>query len=134
MRLVYGDQKLLFQQSDTRHLGQHACRQELEHLVETATFPLLQDNVDGVKGRVERRVQGQHEDGHGHVDLPGDVQAAGSEEAQNADGEPTQEIRHGHGDQAPRDLHFLVLLVSAGHRRVAAHRPGIIETVMMMMI
>ena len=102
--------------SDTRHLGQHACRQELEHLVETASFPLFQDNVDGVKRRVERRVHGEHENNHGHVDLPGDVQAAGSEEAQYADGEPTQEVGHGHGDQAPRDRRFLVLLVSAGLR------------------
>ena len=68
---------------------------------------LLQQAVDGVEEGVDGRVDGQHEDGHGHVDLAGHADAQGGQHAQQPHGEPAQEVRHGHGEQAARQAALL---------------------------
>ena len=86
--------------------------------------PLLQDHVQVVQERVQRRVERQHEDGHAHVDLSRDGLTARGQQSQKANGEPAQEVGHGDGEEAASDVQILRLSgrVQRGHS-VGADRP-----------
>ena len=83
--------------------------QHLHHPLLLHQSPLLQHHVQRVQKRVERRVERQHEDGHPNVDLARDRESLSRQQAQQTDGEPAQEVRHGDGDQPTRDAQILGL-------------------------
>ena len=74
--------------------------QELTQAILSSTAFLLQVQIEGVQQRVERRIERQHEDGHGHVDLARDGDALGGQQPQQADREPAEKVRHHHTQQA----------------------------------
>ena len=77
-----------------------------EQFAEAALFqssPFLHDGVEGVEEGVECRVDGQHEDGHGHADLARDGSSLRGQQTQETDGEPAEEVGHGHGDEPASD-------------------------------
>ena len=74
--------------------------QELTQAILSSTAFLLQVQIEGVQQRVERGVERQHEDGHGHVDLARDGDALGGKQPQQANREPAQKVRHHHTQQA----------------------------------
>ena len=64
---------------------------------------LFRQQVEGVEERVQRRVEGQHKDGHAHVDVGGDGGAGEGQQAQQADGEPAEEVGQDDGSEAAGD-------------------------------
>ena len=81
--------------------------------------PFFHQYVERVEEGVERRVERQHEDGHGHVDLARDGDASRGQQTQQTDGEPAQQVGHDDGDQTTGDDHVLGL-----SRRVRRHDVG----------
>ena len=77
--------------------------QAFQHLFVTFLAPSLEKEVEGVEERVQRRVDRQHQYGHGHADLPRHQTAPGRQQAQHADGKPAEKVRGRYGDQAARD-------------------------------
>ena len=78
---------------------------------------MLQHPVQRVEEGVERRVDGQHEDGHGHADLARHRHVLGGQQTQQANGEPAEEVGHGHGDEAAGDagVYRLLAALRGGH-------------------
>ena len=84
-------------------------RLQREELFQQSLFsgvlPFLLCHVQRVQEGVERRVERQHEDGHGYVDLARDGSSGGGQQAQQADGEPAEEIGNNDHRQSARDLY-----------------------------
>ena len=77
----------------------------LQQSLVSGVLPFLLYHVQRVQEGVERRVERQHEDGHGHVDLARDGSSGGGQQAQRADGEPAEEIGNNDHRQSARDLY-----------------------------
>ena len=76
------------------------CKQTFLDALIFKSPSFLQHDVQCVEEGVERGVEGQHEDGHGHADLSRDGSATGGQQTEQTDGEPAQEVGHGHGQES----------------------------------
>ena len=81
----------------------HSRFQALQQVRLLCLPAFLHQHVEGVEEGIQRGVEGHHEDGHSDVELPRDGSSCGGQHTQQADREPTQEVRQNNGGQAARD-------------------------------
>ena len=94
-------------------LAQCLLLQQLQQLLLPGSGPVLEDSVERVEEGVDGRVERQDEDSQTHPYLTGDGHLAPGQQTQQANGEPAQEVGHGHTEQTAGDVHVLCLPFSA---------------------
>ena len=88
------------------------CHECFQQSLFPRTSPAGLENSKGVQKGIERRIERQHEDGHGYVDLARNGHVFGSQQTQQADGEPAEKVGHHHCEKAPRHCQIFTSLVT----------------------
>ena len=78
------------------------------------------DDVQRVEEGVARGAEGQHEDGHGHVDLARNGSPTGGHHTRQTEVEAANEVRHGDGEESLDDVQRVEKGVEGG---VAGQHP-----------
>ena len=101
-------------------LGNHLRLEKFQQIHLPRLPSLFHYYIESIEEGVECRVERQHEDCHGHVDLPSDRNTGRRQQTQYTDGEPTDKVGHDDGDQTTGDDQVLRL-----SGRVRRHEVGL---------